>query len=391
MVRGKRGVSINIVAVLIAALVIGIVIGYGVLQLTVKPETVTTTITKSETLTESKILTTPLPTTITETKTITELETKTTTVTRTLKPEKKALFDVLGRKIELAKIPKRVVSLAPSITEILFALGVGDRVVGVDSFSNYPPKVVELVKEGKIKVVGGYWAPDLEKVVELNPDLVIADLGAHYKYLAKFEELGLNVLFVKGGNAVNLIDIYNDILLIGEALNATDKAYEIVTKIKEMISSISDKLAKVNVTQRKVLILLGPPTYGLWTTGSGTFIDELIRICGGINIASKYHGWIQISKEEILVQNPDIIIVTVMGTKEDAVKVIEEIMSPEMGLDVNAVKNKEIYVLIGEADDLLCRPGPRVAEAVKMLASIIHPEVFGEVGREDVVSAKQLS
>ncbi|RLG60033.1 hypothetical protein DRN86_03305 [Candidatus Geothermarchaeota archaeon] len=359
-----RGISVGVIIAMIIVLIIGITLGYGITQLVLKPTILTTTITETK------------PTTI--------------IVTEVAKPKVRTLFDVIGRKIELREIPERVVSLAPSITEILFAVGVGNKIIGVDSFSNYPPEVVKLVKQGKIKVVGDYWAPDLEKIVELEPVLIIADLGAHYKYLTKFEELGLKVMFVKGGSSSSLNDIYSDILFIGEALNVTEKAYEVVSKIKKTISQVEEMLIRANVTRRKVLVLLGPPTYGFWTAGSGTYIDELIKICGGVNIASKYHGWIQISREEVISQDPEIIIITIMGTREDALKVIKEIMKPEIGLDVTAVRNKEVYVLIGEADDLLCRPGPRVYEAIKMLASIIHPEVFGEISRSDVISAKQL-
>jgi len=301
----------------------------------------------------------------------------------------KTLFDVLGRKVTINGVPKRVVSLAPSITEILFKLGLGDHVVGVDKYSDYPPEVPKLIKEGVIKVIGGYWNPDLEKIIDLNPDLVIADMGADYKYLSKFEELNLNVLYVKGGKASNLNDIYHDILLIGEAFNVTNKAYELVSSIKSEVSQIRETLVKSNASNRKVLVLLGPPTYGLWTGGSGTYINELIKICGGINIASKYYGWIRISKEEVLSSNPDIIIVATMATKSSAKKIIEELTSPEAGLNVTAVREKNIYVLINDADSLLCRPGPRVVDAIKMLASIIHPEIFGSLNRTDVVSLKQ--
>jgi len=350
MTTVRKGFAYNIIVIVLIVLIIGILIGYGFASFTPRMQHKPT----------KKVFT-------------------------------RTVFDVLGRKVIINGVPKRVVSLTPSITEILFKLGLGNRVVGVDRYSDYPPEVPKLIKEGVIKVIGGYWNPNLEEIVDLKPDLVIADLGADYKYLSKFEELNLNVLYVKGGKASSLNGIYHDILLIGEAFNVTNRAYELVSSIKSTVNQIRDTLIESNASSRKVLALLGPPTYGLWTGGSGTYINELIRICGGVNIASKYYGWIQISKEEVLSSNPDIIIVATMATKSDAKKIIEELTNPETGLNVTAVRDKNIYVLINDADSLLCRPGPRVVDAIKILSSIIHPEIFGALNRTDVVSLKQAS
>ena len=336
-----------------------------------KEYTITTSLTKSYTVTSI----------ITTTKILTQRETLTTTMIRKYPI---TIVDALGRSITIEKAPQRVVSLAPSITEMLFALDAGEYVVGVDSFSNYPPEVMKLRKEGKIACIGSYWNPDLEKIVKLKPDLVIADAGAHAKLLEKFEELKINVIYVHGGSSTNVRDIIKDIITLGLVFDIKSKAQEIREDIVKCIKNVSDKLVKSNASKVKVLILLGPISMGLWSTGSGTFIDYLVKSVGGVNILSKYHGWIQVGYEEIVKSDPEIIIVTIMGTKETALKVIDEIKKSPLAT-TSAVKKGKIYVLIGEADDVLTRPGPRITEAIKLLAKIIHPEIFGEAVRSDVI------
>ena len=358
-----------VVAVLIAGLILGSSITYFAMPL--KERTITTT--KTITLKES-------PLTITETRTV--------FATTTVKSEYPiTIIDALGRIVVISKEPKRIVSLSPAITEDVFALGLGEYVVGVDSFSNYPPEVVKLRSEGKIANVGGYWQPDLEKIVELNPDLVLADAGVHAKLHEKFVELGLTVVYVKGGLASSLEDIMSDLGLIAQIFHIERKAEEISKKLSSQIKDIEEKLTEANVSKVKVLILLGPPSWGYWSAGSGTFINCIISVAGGVNIASKYHGWVRLSLEDILSENPDVIIVSLMASSEEAKKVIDEIMSSELA-NVNAVKEGKIYVLIGKANDVLMRPGPRIVEAAKIMAQILHSEVFGGVSRNDVITPK---
>ncbi len=376
----------RIVVGVIIALLVGVIVGYAVTSTTIKPNTVATTIVKPTTITSviTKTTTTREITTTTAIVTSSTIITRTTTVPVTITYTTPAtIVDALGREVSFTKPPKRVVSLAPSITEILFALGLDDYVVGVDKYSNYPPRVVELVREGKIKVVGGYWNPDIEKIVELKPDLVLASAGvpSHVQLLSKFKELGIKVVYLKSSSAQNVYDVFYDIRLVASIFRVDERAEKIVNSIEAKIENITSTLAKANTTPVKVLILLGPPSWGLWTSGSGTFIDYIITIAGGVNIAGKYHGWIQLSYEDILSANPDVIIVTVMGL--DPKDVLSELAKTPLN-ETNAFKKGNVYVLTGEADDILTRPGPRVGDAVELVAKILHPELFGEVNRTDV-------
>lgn len=360
------------VAALIVFLVVGATLGYNFARITFHKETVTIPYTETITVT----------TTVTEIKTVNQNETISVSES---KYGPVTITDALGRIISFNEKPQRVVVLSPSITEIVFALGLGNYVIGVDSFSNYPPEVLELKDEGKIVDVGGFWNPDFEKIVSLNPDLIIADVGAHSKFKEKFEELGLKVVFVNGGSASSIEDIYSDISVISEIFNVESKANEIIDNIESEINSIKTKLNETSKV--KTLVLLGSPTWGYWTAGSGTLLNYVINVAGGYNIASKYFGWIQLSLEDILAEDPEVIIVTLMGSGEDAVQVIDDIENSELA-ETKAVKEDKIFVFIGEADDILSRPGPRVGEAVKLVAQILHPEIFGYPTRADIVSSQ---
>jgi iron complex transport system substrate-binding protein len=300
-----------------------------------------------------------------------------------------ALSDALGREVRLSEVPKRVVSTLPSITEFLFVLGLGDKVVGVDSYSNWPPEVLELVKQGKIAVVGGPWTLDVEKIASLKPDLVLMGKGVGpqmTQFAPKLEEKGIKTFFLISNTAKDQYDIFTDIRTLGKIFGVEQRAAEVIESIQQRINNATSKLASVT-KKPKVLQLAGPPSWGLYSAGGDTFIGWLITTAGGENIASKYGGWPKLSYEDILSNNPEVIMVTVMNV--DPKKVIEEISQTPLTNTI-AWKSGRVYVLTGEADDLICRPGPRIADALEMIAQIIHPEIFGEVKRHDVVKMTSL-
>jgi len=361
---------------------------------TVIPTTIlhTTTVTIERSLTQTILTTSIVPTTIATTiittvpttkpvtETITQLQTLTTVV------EKISIVDALGRSIEFEDIPKRVVSTMPSITEILFALGLGDRIVGVDSYSNYPPEVVKLVNQSKIQIVGGPWTLDLEKIVALKPDLVLLSVSPHAKLKDKFDEYGLKTVFLKSNTAQNIYDIYSDIMLVAKIFRVEDRAQKLINEMNTKLNIITLKL--VNATKPRVLHLVGPPSWGLYSAGGNTFIGWLIETAGGVNIARQYTGWPQLDYEFILSHDPEIIIITAHGIDPKAI--YNEIINTPIA-ETSAWKNGRVYLLSGEANDVLSRPGPRVVEALDILAHIIHPEIFGEIQRADVVNIARVS
>ena len=296
----------------------------------------------------------------------------------------KTIVDALGREIKIDKEPMRIVSTMPSITEELFALGLGFRIVGVDSYSNYPPGIVVLKVEGKIADVGGPWTLDLEKIISLRPDIVFLCRGVSVHeslYSPKLEERGLKTVFLLCDSAKDQYDIYRDLRLIASIFNREDVAESLIKTIDKKINDVIGKLKTHNASKPNVLILLGPPSWGLWSAGGNTFISWLITTAGGVNIASQYSGWPQLDYEYILSKNPEIIIITAHGINMSQLK--KELEQTPLS-KTKAWTDGKIYLLSGDASDMVLRPGPRIADALDMLSKIIHPEIFGELSRSDV-------
>jgi iron complex transport system substrate-binding protein len=266
------------------------------------------------------------------------------------------VFDDLGRLVAINGTPQRIVSLAPSNTEILFALGLGDKVVGVTDWCNYPPEALEKEK------VGGYATPDIEKIVALNPDLILVAYGTPMDVINSLVGLGLTVFGIK---TTDLADLLNDIRRVGEI---TDKEVEAQALTSAMASRIE---AVTNVTSEleerpKVFYLI---SQDLWTAGSGTFIHELIEKAGGVNICQNITGYTMISIEEVIARDPEIITTSSWpGVYEWAMNSTE--------LEVTAARQSgSVYTC---DDDLVQRPGPRLVEGLEWFAHFIHPEIFEE-------------
>lgn len=298
------------------------------------------------------------------------------TVTATVPVTRIAIIDALGREVVFDRPPGRVVSLAPSITEILFSLGLGDRVVGVTSHCDYPPEVPTLVKAGKIAVIGGFWSPDLEKILALEPDLVVGSAGTppHLRLKDSLEKAGIRVVYIRGTASVNKYDVYSDIRAVAKIFGVERLAEELIDKIERETRHVEGGIPKDK--RPKVFFLLGPPAWGLYSVGGNTFIDWVIRTAGGANIAGRFSGWPLLDYEFILSQDPDVIIVSAMGANHTALA--KEIGATPLA-QTTAFKSGRVYLVDMEANDILVRPGPRLGSAVRLIAAILHPEVFGEV------------
>lgn len=320
--------------------------------------------------------TTTIYTPVTHTATV---YTSVTQVVTTKEPVQISVVDALGREVVLESVPRRVVSLAPSITEMLFALGLGDRVVGVTSFCNYPPEVPKLVSEGRISVIGGFWNPDPEKIVSLKPDLVIGSAGTrpHLQLKDLLEGAGIKVVYVYGSEADSFYDVVRDIRTIAKIFRVEETAEKLVSELEREIRSVVSTIANATSgsTKPKVLVLLGPPSFGLYSVGENTFIGWIILTVGGVNIAGKFSGWPVLDYEYILSNNPDIIIVSAMGS--NYTELAKEIGTTPLA-ETKAYREGRVYLVDQEANDVLMRPGPRIASAVRLVASILYPELFGE-------------
>jgi iron complex transport system substrate-binding protein len=295
------------------------------------------------------------------------------------------LTDGLGRQVIIPYRPERVVSVAPSITEILFMIGAGDRVVGVDQFSNYPPEVVELVSNGTIEVVGGFTTINIEKILLLNPDVVFMTTGIQEDYALKLASMGVTVIVLPEGT---LSDVFQSILTVGLVMDEFDNALTLIQDLRNRITRTYQKVQIwLNETGEEPVKVYYEVYPDYWTFGKDSFINDVIELAGGYNIfGDEELGYFVASPEAIIQENPDIILTTSMygsfGPPED---LIARISSRPGWSDISAVVNGRIYVFTGSIEDILVRPGPRVVIAIEVLARILYPEAFGIASVPSVV------
>ncbi|WP_052947343.1 ABC transporter substrate-binding protein [Aneurinibacillus tyrosinisolvens] len=195
--------------------------------------------------------------------------------------------DSTGKEVKIDKEPQKIVSVMPSTTEIAFALGLGDKVVGVSNYDDYPKEAAAKKKVGDLNV-------SIEKVVSLEPDLVLADTG-NGKAVDNLRKAGIPVIATE---AKTLDDIYGMIEMIGKATGTSDKANDVVGKMKEDVKQVEEKVKSVPADKKpKVWVEVDSKLY---TAGKGTFINDMIAMAGGENIASDVDGWKQLSEEKII-------------------------------------------------------------------------------------------
>ncbi len=278
-----------------------------------------------------------------------------------------AIIDDLGREVLIKEFPDRIISLAPSNTEILFALGLGDKVVGVTQFCNYP-------EEAKLKEKIGGFTPDswdLEKIVALEPDLLVATGGVQGPSITKLEERGLNVfaLYPK-----TLDGLLYDITLIGRVTGKEKKAEELTKDLRKRISAVANKTEGLSPEERqKVLLVVWHEP--IWTVGPGTMEDELIRIAGGKNIAYDLEkDYWPTELEKVVARNPEVII-AYTGHGEATDLPLEWARTEDRLKDIDARIHDRIYQI---STGLMGHRSLRMIDALELLAKFIHPEIFGE-------------
>jgi iron complex transport system substrate-binding protein len=265
------------------------------------------------------------------------------------------LIDGAGRTVNITKTPQRIVSIAASTTEILYALGCGDKVVGRDKYSKYPPEALQKPEVGTSTNI------NLEMVVGLEPDLVMAWWFAT-EAINSLEEKGIPVFAI---NPQSVSDVMQTIRTIGLIVNKTTEANNIVAAMQSKIDEITSKMEGLNKTQRP-LVYYELGSVGK-TVGPGTFTNELIFMAGGINIAAdEPFRYPLLNSEYIIEKNPDIIIVVSYGASP------EEIKAREGWHVINAVKNNKVYVI----DTGLVTSNPRIVQGLEQFARWFHPELF---------------
>jgi iron complex transport system substrate-binding protein len=258
------------------------------------------------------------------------------------------VVDDLGRLVTINGTPERIISLAPSNTEILFALGLGDRVVGVTMYCDYPAE--------------DYYGPDMEKIIALQPDLVLATDFHRFDLIPALEQQGVAVFAVA---PQTLDDVLESIQKIGTITGKETEALELLNGMTSKIEEIEEQTKELEEKPRVFYMTWHDP---MWTVGRTTWIDDLINISGGVNIFSQYfESGAMVEIEWVILLNPEIII-TSEWSYEWALNATEL-------ASTNASQTGRIYTF---DDDLAQRPGPRLVEGLEWFAYLIHPEIFEE-------------
>lgn len=278
-------------------------------------------------------------------------------------PEPITLVDGYGREVTLEQPAQQIVSLAPSITEILFAIGAGDQVIGRDDFSNYPEAAVSLPSIG-----GNFGELNTEAIVALQPDLVLAAELTTQEQVQALQDLGLTVFLL--ANPVEMEGMYDMLGIAAQLTGRETETEALVASLQERVAAVEETISSAETTPVVFYELDSTDPSAPWTAGPGTFIDTLITMAGGDNLGASFEGaWVQVSSEELLSKNPEII---VLG---DAIwGVTVESVEARAGWEgIAAVQNGQIFPF---NDDLASRPGPRLVDGLEELAKLIHPELF---------------
>ncbi len=280
-----------------------------------------------------------------------------------------SVIDDAGKNVTITSYPDRIVSLAPSTTEILFGLGLSDKIVGTVSYSGYAADIQNTIEAKNITVVGTFNKVNVELVTGLQPDLIVAS-GAYQQSLAeKFTEQGKTVVML---NPTEFSGILADITLLGKVTGQNANATALVGGMQSKVQEITAKTSGLDKPSVYVEYYVDKNGYSSY--GANSYINELIAMAGGVNVFAGFQGqYVTTSTEEVLKANPAIIVISkgvmssLSGITPDSIK------ARQSWNNIDAVKNNKIY----EVDEALITIwGPRIVNGLEELAQVIHPDVF---------------
>lgn len=273
------------------------------------------------------------------------------------------VIDDLGNELVLDEPAQAIVSLSPNMTEILFGVGAGDRLIGRDSNSMYPEAAQDAVD------LGGMWdGIPVEDILALEPDLILAGEIYSAEAIAELRNLGLNVYWQ--ANPDDFEGLYENIRDIAVLTGTEDQAEELIGSLSARVAALDEKLAAVDESPLVFYELDASEPANPWTTGAGTFISYVINKAKGSNLGDSLEGeWVQISSEALVVQDPDVILLSDALYGETPESVAER---PGWG-ELKAVLEGDVYPF---DPFILSVPGPRLVDGFEQVAAILHPEIF---------------
>lgn len=271
--------------------------------------------------------------------------------------------DAEEQKVTIEAKPEKIVSLMPSNTEIAFGLDLGEQIVGVSDFDNYPEEATKKEKIGGMEF-------NAEKIISLKPDLVLAHESSGQAAEAGLQQLrdaGITVLVIN--NAAKFAEVYETITLIGTATGEEEKAETLIADMKKKVEDIKTKAQAINEEDKKKVFVEVSPAPELYAAGKNTFIDEMLQIINAKNTVTE-EGWPKMESEAIIKSNPEVIVTTHGYYTPEPVK---NVTSREGWQNITAVKENRV---VDVHSDKVTRTGPRLTEGVEELAKAVYPDIF---------------
>lgn len=270
------------------------------------------------------------------------------------------LTDATGTEVTFDAKPERMISLAPSETETLFALGLDQEIVGVSDNDDYPEAAKSKPKMGGFEI-------NAEAVIAAKPDVVFAAGITSADTIKSLRGLGIKVFQF---NPKTIEDVTHDVQLYGQITNRLEAAREVTDKMNAELEQVKAAVKDMPEDQKKNVYIEFSPG---WTVGKGEFMDEMVNLAGGINIAADMQGWFEINEETIIKANPDVILYG-QSVVDEKGQTLEQIIKARSGWDqIQAIKEGRV---VGLDDNLISRTGPRVTEGLLQVAKAIYPDLF---------------
>ena len=264
------------------------------------------------------------------------------------------IVDGMEREISIENKPKRIISIAPSVTETIYKLNKQDLLVGKTEYCDYPKEAQN------IETIGSLQQPNIEKIISLKPDIVFASTHFKEESLKQLEKLNIKVVMIFSQKSFE--GVYSNIDLMGQILDAKSKSEEVINEMKKEVKLVKDTVK--DLEKKTVYYVIGFGNGNDFTATGETFISEMIEMAGGINIAKDATGW-QYSLEKLIEKNPDVII--------SRQKFIDELKVANGYRSLDAIKNDQVVAV---NNNLIERMGPRLSKGLKELAKAIHPKAF---------------
>ncbi len=290
--------------------------------------------------------------------------------------------DASGEPVTIPARPTRIVSLFPSVTEILWAVNASGQVVAVDSYSDYPPEVQQLRENGTLADIGSGWFPSLERILAVRPDLVIGldSVTSNHQLKEELSHYGIPMILLPDAT---FGDVLRSIILVGQATGHPAEAAALAAELSQNATAIRSYIESyLNQTgeprESVALIVWVNPLY---IAGSGTFENDIITLAGGVNAYSNVTGWQAVSPESLLEANPDVILITaghgqLNMTRQQFIDYLHDLLG-DAAYNITAVSTGRIYFLNYEYNDVMVRPSPRVIEAVYLTSIVLYPQAYG--------------